>query len=75
MNVENPSTIAHSLLHTKEDTWGHFHECCLCAENTQDKPLCPPENSKLRNPMTINTVGNISTHKAVCCCTCKKSHR
>ncbi|XP_051036547.1 zinc finger protein OBI1-like isoform X2 [Phodopus roborovskii] len=28
---------------------------------TQDKPPCPPENSKLRNPMTINTVGNIST--------------
>lgn len=33
MNVENPSTIGHSLLHTKEDTWEHLHECCLCAEN------------------------------------------
>lgn len=57
MNVENPSTIHHSSLHTKEDTWGHLHECCLCT----DKPPCPPENSKLRNPMTVNTVENIST--------------
>lgn len=60
-SAENPSTIGHSSLHTKEGTWGHLYECCLCAENTRDKPPCPPENSKLRNPMTVNMVENIST--------------
>lgn len=61
MNGENPSTVGHSLCHTKEDTWGQLHECCLCSENTRDKPPRPPENSKVRDPVTVNTVGNISS--------------
>lgn len=68
VNVENPSTIGHSSPYTKEGTWGHLHDCCSCAENTRDKHPCLPENSKLRNPMTVNMVGNTSTISLLLLC-------